>query len=123
VFARPPPRGAYSGKQAVRGLTLAIQRGECFGLLGPNGAGKSTTLNMLTGFLDPTHGAPYTGACQHRLCACLGAEVLERVWHHTPQHTCSRHAHGTSACMHRPRNLPACLPVFRLINARRHRAD
>ena len=40
----------------MRGLTLAIARGECFGLLGPNGAGKSTALNCLTGTLEPTSG-------------------------------------------------------------------
>ena len=40
----------------MRGLTLAIERGECFGLLGPNGAGKSTTINILTGFLEPSGG-------------------------------------------------------------------
>ena len=27
-------------QNAVNGLTMAIERGECFGLLGPNGAGK-----------------------------------------------------------------------------------
>ena len=27
-------------KQAVRSLTMAVDKGECFGLLGPNGAGK-----------------------------------------------------------------------------------
>ncbi len=51
----PAPWGGKE-KKAVRGLTLAVERGECFGLLGPNGAGKSTTLNVLTGFLDPTEG-------------------------------------------------------------------
>ncbi|KAL4523256.1 hypothetical protein Ndes2437B_g00384 [Nannochloris sp. 'desiccata'] len=43
-------------KIAVRDLTMAVSRGEVFGLLGPNGAGKSTTLNILTGFLQPTSG-------------------------------------------------------------------
>lgn len=56
-----------SEKHAVRGLSLAIERGECFGLLGPNGAGKSTTLNILTGFLEPTQGARvWAGAGQPR---------------------------------------------------------
>jgi ABC-type Na+ transport system ATPase subunit NatA len=27
---------------ACRALTMAVERGECFGLLGPNGAGKTT---------------------------------------------------------------------------------
>lgn len=34
---------------AVRGLTMAVRKGEVFGLLGPNGAGKTTTINMLIG--------------------------------------------------------------------------
>jgi ABC-2 type transport system ATP-binding protein len=47
----------YDGKvDAVRGLDLAIQTGECFGLLGPNGAGKTTTIEILEGLLAPTSG-------------------------------------------------------------------
>lgn len=34
---------------AVRSISLGIQKGECFSLLGPNGAGKTTTLGILTG--------------------------------------------------------------------------
>ena len=45
----------------MRGLTLAVNRGECFGLLGPNGAGKSTSLNILTGFLSPSSGGRGSG--------------------------------------------------------------
>jgi len=44
------------GKFAVKGVSLAIPNGECFGLLGINGAGKSTTLGMLTGEVVPTYG-------------------------------------------------------------------
>jgi ABC-2 type transport system ATP-binding protein len=47
----------YEGKvEAVRGLDLTVDPGECFGLLGPNGAGKTTTIEILEGLLDPTSG-------------------------------------------------------------------
>ncbi|XP_024530471.1 ABC transporter A family member 8 isoform X2 [Selaginella moellendorffii] len=46
-------------KYAVRGLSLAIERGECFGMLGPNGAGKTSSINMMIGFLTPSSGKVY----------------------------------------------------------------
>ncbi len=50
-------RKTYDGKvEAVRGLTLRIASGECFGLLGPNGAGKTTTIEILEGLLASTSG-------------------------------------------------------------------
>jgi ABC-2 type transport system ATP-binding protein len=50
-------RKTYDGNiEAVRGLSLEIQGGECFGLLGPNGAGKTTTIEILEGLLAPTSG-------------------------------------------------------------------
>jgi ABC-2 type transport system ATP-binding protein len=42
--------------EAVRGITLAVERGELVAVLGPNGAGKSTLLRMLTTLLAPTAG-------------------------------------------------------------------
>src|SRR5215207_3598219 len=44
------------GTEAVRGVTLRIAAGECYGLLGPNGAGKSTTVGMLGTLIRPTAG-------------------------------------------------------------------
>ncbi len=50
-------RKTYDGKvEAVRGLSLQIEAGQCFGLLGPNGAGKTTTIEILEGLLAPTAG-------------------------------------------------------------------
>jgi len=46
----------YGDVVAVDGLSLTVQRGECFGLLGPNGAGKTTTIEILEGILDPDAG-------------------------------------------------------------------
>jgi ABC-2 type transport system ATP-binding protein len=47
------PRGEV---EAVRDVSLTIDRGQLFGLLGPNGAGKSTTIGMLTTMVRPTAG-------------------------------------------------------------------
>ena len=46
----------YGSFSAVKNLNFEIKHGEVIGLLGPNGAGKSTTMNMLTGFIEPTEG-------------------------------------------------------------------
>jgi ABC-2 type transport system ATP-binding protein len=42
--------------EAVRGISLSVERGQIFGFLGPNGAGKTTTIKMLTGLITPTSG-------------------------------------------------------------------
>ena len=46
----------YGDVVAVSGLSLEVQRGECFGLLGPNGAGKTTTIEILEGLMAPDAG-------------------------------------------------------------------
>ena len=49
-------RKSFPGVDAVRGVSLSIRAGTCFGLLGPNGAGKTTTVEMLEGILPPDAG-------------------------------------------------------------------
>ncbi len=46
----------FGARQAVKGVTFDVAKGEVLGFLGPNGAGKTTTMRMITGFLAPTAG-------------------------------------------------------------------
>ena len=46
----------YGNKIAVDNINFEVKDGEVVGFLGPNGAGKSTTMNMITGFIEPTDG-------------------------------------------------------------------
>ena len=46
----------YGSRPVVRGVSLALQRGEVVGLLGPNGAGKTTCFYMITGLVAPNEG-------------------------------------------------------------------
>ena len=46
----------YGNFVAVDNISFTVNDGEVVGFLGPNGAGKSTTMNMITGFIEPTDG-------------------------------------------------------------------
>lgn len=46
----------YGTTVAVDNISFEVKDGEVVGFLGPNGAGKSTTMNMITGFIEPTNG-------------------------------------------------------------------
>jgi branched-chain amino acid transport system ATP-binding protein len=47
----------YGHINAVKGISLTVQKGEIVALLGANGAGKTTTLLTLTGTLKPAAGS------------------------------------------------------------------
>ena len=47
---------SHDGRPVVRGVDLALRRGEVVGLLGPNGAGKTTTFSMIAGMQLPDSG-------------------------------------------------------------------
>ncbi len=47
---------SYKGRKVVKGVSLAVGRGESVGLLGPNGAGKTTSFYMITGLVGADAG-------------------------------------------------------------------
>jgi len=48
----------YYGKfQALKGVTLNVERGQIFGFLGPNGAGKTTTIRCMLDQIRPQGGS------------------------------------------------------------------
>ncbi|XP_008049514.1 ATP-binding cassette sub-family A member 3 [Carlito syrichta] len=61
---------------AVDKISLAVQKGECFGLLGFNGAGKTTTFKMLTGEESITSGDAFVGG--HSISSDIG-KVRQRI--------------------------------------------
>jgi branched-chain amino acid transport system ATP-binding protein len=46
----------YGNIQALKGVSLTVDEGECVTLIGSNGAGKSTTLRSISGLTPPRTG-------------------------------------------------------------------
>jgi branched-chain amino acid transport system ATP-binding protein len=74
---------AYGQIRALKGVALAVGRGEIVALLGNNGAGKTTTLKTISGLLRPTRGTitlegqPLAGVPPH--------EIVMRGLAHVPE--------------------------------------
>jgi ABC-2 type transport system ATP-binding protein len=84
-------RPAYRLREAVRGVSFSLERGEMLAFIGPNGAGKSTTIKMLTGILFPTMGearvlglVPWRErrALSYRIASVFGQK--SQLWFHLP---------------------------------------
>ena len=66
-------RKDFGRTQIIRGVDLAVPRGERHAVIGPNGAGKSTLFNLISGRLKPSAGTIHlkgddiTGARPHEI--------------------------------------------------------
>jgi branched-chain amino acid transport system ATP-binding protein len=49
-------RKSFGKTEIIRGISLAIPKGERVGIIGPNGAGKSTLFNLISGRFEPSSG-------------------------------------------------------------------
>jgi branched-chain amino acid transport system ATP-binding protein len=49
-------RKSFGKTEIIRGINLAVPKGERVGIIGPNGAGKSTLFNLISGRFEPSSG-------------------------------------------------------------------
>jgi ABC-2 type transport system ATP-binding protein len=75
-------RKHYGSRQAVDGVSFAVEEGEIFGILGPNGAGKTTTVESIAGLRTPDSGTIsvlglHPRRDRERLRALVGVQLQE----------------------------------------------
>ena len=74
---------AYGPIRAIRGVSLAVERGRIGTVLGANGAGKSTILKTISGIIDPRKGTiEFDG---HDITARDPAVIVQRGLSHVPE--------------------------------------
>jgi branched-chain amino acid transport system ATP-binding protein len=66
----------YGSAQALKGVSLKVEKGELISLLGANGAGKTTLLRTISGLIEPKRG---TIEFEGRRIDRLGAEEIVRL--------------------------------------------
>ena len=67
---------SYHGKEAVRGISFSVKKGQFFALLGPNGAGKSTAVNILCTSIKPDSGLVLIDGLK---AGCRDFEIRKRI--------------------------------------------
>ena len=55
----------FGATDALRDVSLAVQRGQVLALIGENGAGKSTLMKVLSGAHPPDAGSMQLGGCRY----------------------------------------------------------
>ena len=74
---------AYGPIRAIRGVSLAVEKGRIGTVLGANGAGKSTILKTISGIIDPRKGSvEFAG---EDITAKDPADIVKRGLSHVPE--------------------------------------
>jgi branched-chain amino acid transport system ATP-binding protein len=74
---------AYGPIRAIRGVSLAVEKGRIGTVLGANGAGKSTILKTISGIIDPRKGSvEFAG---QDITAKDPADIVKRGLSHVPE--------------------------------------
>ncbi|WP_347268451.1 ATP-binding cassette domain-containing protein [Paracoccus sp. (in: a-proteobacteria)] len=58
---------AYLGRSVLKGIELAVAKGEILALVGPSGCGKSTLAHVAAGLLTPRSGRIQRGYARHAM--------------------------------------------------------
>lgn len=74
---------AYGNVQALRGVSLRVEKGEIVTLLGANGAGKSTTLRSISGLVGLTEGEIFFDG--ESLSKVSAEKIVKRGIAHVPE--------------------------------------
>lgn len=73
---------SFTGVDALKDLTFAVDEGEVFGIAGPNGAGKTTLFNIISGLYTGSGSVVFknediSAAKPHRVCHLGIARTLQ----------------------------------------------
>ena len=75
----------FGGMEALKDISMRVERGEIVGVIGPNGAGKTTLFNCITGMYCPTEGRVHmlgtdiTGWRPYRITAHGFARTFQNI--------------------------------------------
>ena len=73
----------YGNIQALKGVSLKVEKGEIVTLIGSNGAGKTTTLRTIAGVLRPRKGTVRMG--DRDLTKVPANEIVRLGLAHSPE--------------------------------------
>ncbi|HNK19976.1 MAG TPA: ABC transporter ATP-binding protein [Piscinibacter sp.] len=83
ILALANVESSYGPIRAIRGVSLAVKKGQIATVLGSNGAGKTTILKTISGILDPNKGSVHFKG--EDITARDPALIVQRGLSHVPE--------------------------------------